>query len=144
MTRGDDEWDGPDWLRDGYGGAGRVEVNTHTLAEFAEGLKAEVNRTYAGYLQTIRDEAAEATRLYGPAWMVFSIADQPMNQARSLLGRNLDECLLGLNEHVQAALQLAEVAAEVSQRYRHTDAYAAAQVTDVASLALRGKAHRRD
>ncbi len=119
----------PHWLQVAHPPAGEPGFTVHapSLKEVADGLRADLDRHYAGAGQVIQDKVNQVVGAPVHAGWEVSLA-------RLRLRTQLAECVAGLTEHAQAGYRLARVAAEVSARYGDTDVYAAARVTDVASL----------
>jgi hypothetical protein len=108
------------WLS-GYGG---IEADIARLREFADRLEAEVEHTYAPHLPYIADDMQ--TRVPNPCDAFVELVH--FLQAHHETQQAATDVVHAVGGHTG---RLARAAGSVAERYRQTDAFTAARVTDV-------------
>ncbi|MEV6298160.1 hypothetical protein AB0M02_02010 [Actinoplanes sp. NPDC051861] len=115
-----DEDRGPAWLRD----YGDIEADLRAMEEFAAALKEDVERGYAPRALAVSDTMVSA----------LPEADErfaELRQFRQAHERAREAALRNVCDFTDGTYGLADAAHEVSERYRGSDAFARARVTDV-------------
>jgi hypothetical protein len=116
---------GPAWLRDyGYTDFGQIEADIQAMESFAAKLSANVTDSYAPHLTGVTDAMmtelpsppAEFVELY-----TFLFAH---NEAQNITQQNVYNYANGTQD-------FATVATDISKKYRGSDAFANAKLSDV-------------
>ncbi|WP_127498091.1 hypothetical protein [Actinoplanes solisilvae] len=116
---------GPAWLRD-YGTTdfGAIEADIRAMEEFAARLAANVKDSYAPHLSTVSESML--TRLPSPPGEFVELLSflTAHNEAQDVTHQNV-------YNYANGTQGFASAAADISSRYRGSDAFAEAQVADV-------------
>jgi hypothetical protein len=118
---------GPAWLRDyGYTDFGDIAADIAAMEEFAKKLAADVQSNYSPHLTGVSE--AMLTRLPPPDGRFSELVSfmTAHHAAQGVTHENVYNYANGTDN-------MATVAQEISQKYRGTDAFAKAQVSDVRS-----------
>lgn len=118
---------GPAWLRDyGHTDFGEIAADIAAMAEFAKKLAADVQNNYSPHLTGVSE--AMLTRLPQPDGR-FSELVSFMTAHHAAQGATHEN----VYNYASGTDNMATVAQEISEKYRGTDAFAKAQVSDVHS-----------
>ncbi len=116
---------GPAWLRD-YGTTdfGSIEADIQAMEQFAAKLAANVQDSYAPHMANVSDSMA--TRLPAPSGEFIELSSFLVahNQAQNVTHQNVYSYANGTQD-------LANAATDISKRYRGSDAFSHAKVSDV-------------
>ena len=116
---------GPAWLRDyGHINFGDIEADILAMEEFAARLKADVEQNYAPRAVQVTDTMLTALPPAHESFMELSSFRAAHEQAQ-------DIALQNVYNYANSTYGFATAAHEVSEKYRDSDAYARAKVTDV-------------
>ena len=116
---------GPVWLSDyGYTDFSQIEADIQAMETFAAQLAANVKSSYAPHLTGVTD--AMMTELPAPPASFAELFTflSAHNAAQNITQQNVYNYANGTQD-------FASVAADISKRYRGSDAFAHARVTDV-------------
>lgn len=116
---------GPSWLRD-YGTTdfGAIEADIRAMEEFAARLAANVKDSYAPHLSTV--STSMLTRLPNPPGEFVELLSflTAHNEAQDVTHQNV-------YNYANGTQGFASAAADISKKYRGSDAFAEARVADV-------------
>ena len=118
---------GPSWLRDyGHTDFGAIEADIAAMQEFAAKLAADVQNNYAPHLTGVSDAMRTQLPVPDPAFTELASFLEAHRSAQSVTQQNVYYYAPGTDN-------LATVVQGVSEQYRGSDAFAKAQVSDVAA-----------
>jgi hypothetical protein len=110
------------WLAD----YGPIQVDVSSLSKFAAALRDEVNANFNPHRRRVEDMLDPGVTALPPK---PGVAEWEASRGQYEAGR--DRILHLLELHEQATLQIAEAADLIARRYRESDQFASATVSDV-------------
>jgi hypothetical protein len=123
----DPEDQGPSWLRDyGFTDFGSIEANVAAMEQFASKLQGDVSKDYETHRPTA--QALMLTQLPQPPIEFSELYNFLVvhNDAQDISQQNMFQFGPGTQ-------QFAEAAKDIGGRYKHSDAFSHAKVSDVSS-----------